>query len=165
MIARYSGQILLYGVFMALIGYLSIRPVYSPIAPGQALIKLSFAHQGKLMSKCRQRSVEELAKLPPNMRTPLDCPRGRAPVWVQLRVDGRTLLDRSIAASGLSRDGASYAYERFVVPAGEHHLRVRLRDRPRERGFDYQRSATVQLAARQVLVVDFNARAGGFELH
>ena len=155
----------MFAAFMAPVGYFSTSPVYSPLTPGEAVIKLSFAHQGRVAGECRQRSAEELAKLPPNMRAPLDCARRRAPVRVQLEIDGSLRLDRSIAPSGLSGDGASYLYERFVVPAGEHRLQVRLGDRSDGEGFDYQRSDTVRLRERQVLVIDFDAQHGGFELH
>ena len=54
------------------------------LAPDRALVKLSFSHHGKPVSDCHQTSAAELAKLPPNMRAPVRCPRERSPVTVEL---------------------------------------------------------------------------------
>ena len=64
--------------------------------------------------------------------------------------------------TGIAGDGPSRVYERFVLPAGEHDLAVRLRDTPRKEGFDYTRKARVALAAEQNFVIDFNPEANGF---
>ena len=76
---RIFAQALLYAAFAAVVGYFATAPVYRHLPADQALIKLSFSHSGKLLAECRQRSPEELAKMPPNMRAPMDCPRERPP--------------------------------------------------------------------------------------
>ncbi len=83
-----AGQVVLYALFAATIGFFSSYPRYRHLAHDQALLKLSFSHPGQLVSECRRRTQEELAALPPNMRNPLDCPRERSPVTVQLALDG-----------------------------------------------------------------------------
>ena len=108
-----------------------------------------------------QRTPEELAKLPPNMRAKMVCPRERADVVVELELDG-SLLYRIVAApSGLGHDGAATVYRRHVVRAGPHRLRVRLAD---DVGGKFAHSAErdVELGAGRVLLIDFNAAAGGF---
>lgn len=159
---RYLGQALAYLVFMGVVGYLSTSPAYTHIAPGQALIRLSFSHYGQLTSNCRERSAAEFAKLSPNMRLRFDCPRERSPVVIELEMDGRLLYRSALQPSGLQHDGLSYAYQKFIVPAGRHHLQARLRDSVRNQGFRYVRDADVQLSPAQVLVIDFNSRTGGF---
>ena len=86
-----------------------VRRVYRCVLPhpatgisqhDQALLKLSFTHAGQLVQECRRRTPEELAKLPPNMRAPLDCARERSPVTCELALDGQLLAQR-IAPSGL----------------------------------------------------------------
>ena len=72
---RYAGQAALYALFALVIGYFSTSPRYHHLAPDQGLLRLSFKHPGKIKADCRQRTPEELAKLPANMRTPLDCKR------------------------------------------------------------------------------------------
>jgi hypothetical protein len=49
-----------------------------PLAPEEALIKLSFVHHGQRVAECRPYTADELAKLAPNMRAPLKCGRERA---------------------------------------------------------------------------------------
>ena len=159
---RYAGQGLAYAALVAVIGYLSVEPRYSPVAPGEALIKISFSHQGQRLRECRQRSAEELTKLAPNMRAPLDCPRERAPIALEVDLDGVPVYQATLQPTGLSRDGSAYVYERLAVPAGVHRVAARLRDRPDGVDFNYSRVASVQLAAAQVLVVDFDATQGGF---
>ena len=122
------GQGLLYALFALIIGFFSNWPPYRHLAPDQALIKLSFSHHGKPVAECRQRSPEELAKLPPNMRAPMDCPRERSPVTVEIDLDGAPAFRHVAAPSGLSSDGASTVYQRFLVAAGEHRVAVRLKD-------------------------------------
>ena len=155
------GQFLLYALFALVIGVFSRWPVYQHLAPDQALVKLSFTHSGKPVGDCVRQSEAELAKLPPNMRAPIKCPRERSPVTVEVDIAGVTALRRSAAPAGLSRDGASAMYQRLVVPAGEQRLAVRLNDDARRAGFTYQRDVTVKLAPAQVLVIDFDAEKGG----
>ncbi|HSW21777.1 MAG TPA: hypothetical protein VLJ62_03335, partial [Burkholderiaceae bacterium] len=97
------GQFLLYGVFAVVIGVFSRWPDHQHLASDQALVKLSFNHQGKPVSECQRLSAEELAKLPPNMRAPVRCPRERSPITVELDVDGVPALRHVARPSGLSR--------------------------------------------------------------
>ena len=158
------GQVLLYGVFAVVIGVFSRWPAYQHLPGDQALVKLSIHHQGQPVSECQRVSPEELAKLPPNMRAPLRCPRERSPITVELDVDGATVLRHVAQPSGLSRDGASAVYHRMQVPAGTHQLAVRLKDDVRASGFGFTREATVTLKPAQILVIDFDPEKGGITL-
>jgi hypothetical protein len=126
------------------------------------VIKLSFTHSSKRQAECRTRTAEELAKLPPNMRKPIVCPRTRGPVYVELDLNGQKLYAASLPPSGLWGDGPSRVYRRFVVPAGHHTLAVRMRDTPRSEGFDHAKSVAIILAPEDNFVVDFGAEASGF---
>lgn len=162
--AAWLGQVVLYGLFALAIGVFSQWPPYRHLGPDEALIKVSFTRVGKPVGECRTLSAEELARLPPNMRQPVVCPRERSPVTVEVDLDGRNVLRRSAAPGGLSRDGASALYERLVVPAGEHRLSVRLSDDARARATPYQRQETVKLVPGQVLVIDFDVAKGGITM-
>lgn len=162
--ASWVGQALLYALFALIIGYFSSSPPYQHLASDQALIKLSFSHQGKLVSECRQRTREELEKLAPNMRAPMDCKRERSPVKVEIDLDGILAYRHTAAASGLSKDGASTVYRRFTVPSGEHRLAVRLSDDAKAQGFAYQVEKQVTLPPGKVLVIDFDIESGGIIL-
>lgn len=158
------GQVLLYALFAVVIGVFSRWPSYRPLAPDQAMIKLSFSHHGKPVSECRQASAAELAKLPPNMRAPVRCPRERSPVTVELDVDGVASYRHVAMPSGLSSDGASAVYHRLQLPAGSHRIAVRLNDDTRTPGFGHVREATIVLKPAQILVIDFDDEKGGITL-
>jgi hypothetical protein len=159
-----AGQVLLYALFAAFVGYFSAYPRYRHLDEDQALIKLSFSHPGRLEADCRTRSPDELARLAPNMRAPLDCPRARSPVRVELTLDDKLIAQREVRPAGLSRDGASTVYARFPVAAGEHLLRVRLNDDVRVQGYNYVREERVRLQPGRILVVDFDSGKGGILL-
>lgn len=158
---RNVAQLALYLPLMVLIGTFSTWPPFTEVPPGEALLRLSFIHAAALKHECHRRSAAELAKLPPNMRAPLDCPRERAPIHIELALDGKVLLERELAPAGLRRDGAATAYFRLVVPAGRHHIAVRMQDRA-EGGFNRQREASLELAPGSALVIDFDPAKGGF---
>ena len=105
---------------------------------------------------------EELNRLPPNMRQPMDCTRERLPLLIELELDGEILYRDELPPSGLASDGASTAYRKFPVPAGSHHLSARLRDSRREEGFDYEKAAGITLQPQQNFVIDFRPELGGF---
>lgn len=159
---RYLGQALGYAAFIGLVGYFSNSPAYTHLAADHALVKLSFSHKGQRIVECRQRSAEELAKLAPNMRVAMDCPRERSPITVELELDGKLVHQQTLKPTGLTSDGVSYLYKRFPVVAGEHHLAMRLRDSVHIEGFNYERVADVDIAPGQVLIIDFNPEQGGF---
>jgi hypothetical protein len=158
---RFAAQLALYAPLMAIIAYFSTDPRFSVVAPGEALVRVSLIHATQPKVACRERSAEELAKLAPNMRAALDCPRERSPLFVELELDGQVVLRKEVRPSGLRRDGNAALYQRFALPAGRHRIVARLRDRA-EGDFNYVRDETVELAAGRVLIIDFNATKGGF---
>lgn len=161
-VLRWLAQAVLYVPFLAAIGYFSTQPAFRQLAPGQALIRLSLTHAAQRKGECRQRTAEELAKLPPNMRAPLVCPRERAPLVVELELDGTLVVREVVPPTGLTKDGAATIYRRLPVQAGTHQLTARLRDRV-EGEFNYTRQAELELKPGRVLVIDFHAARGGFE--
>ena len=153
------GQIVLYGAFAAFIGYFATNPRYQHIPAENALIKLSIAHFGE--RECRKRTTEELEKLPRNMRNPLDCPRERSPLGVQLDIDGKRAFEKTVQATGIAKDGIAALYKRIELPAGEHQLTVRMSDNARKEGFPFVKDEKIVLKPQQVLVIDFNPDKGG----
>jgi hypothetical protein len=156
----WAGQVLLYGLFAAFIGVFSSWPPYEALPPDQALVKVSFIHHGQRVAECRPYTAEELAKLAPNMRTPMKCGRERSPVTIEVDLDGATVYRQVAAPSGLSRDGPSSVYHRIAVTAGEHRITVRLKDSASAPAFTHTRSATLTLKPTQVLVIDFDSEKG-----
>ncbi len=158
------GQVAAYSVFIAIVGYFSASPPYEHLSPGYAVIKLSFNHAGKPLGACRERSDEELAQLHPAMRERTVCPRERHPVNVRLQLNDTLLIEKTYSPPGLKKDGASSAYERFVVPVGSYQLFVQLGDNGPEKGYNYTLKSQVDLQPAQVLVIDFSNDRDNFVL-
>jgi len=161
-ILRYVLQIFNYSIFMIIVWYFSVAPAYQHIAPDQALIALSFGHAGQPVEECRQRTPEELAELPPNMRNPIICPRERSPIEVELFLDEQPLFTETFQPQGLSGDWGVDVYRQFKVLSGQYHLKIRLKDSVRVKDFNYVHEADVVLKPAQLLVIDFQPEKGGF---
>jgi hypothetical protein len=160
--SRYAGQILFYGALMALIGYLSSRPLLSNFPLQSAQIKLSFAHGAERIAECRRLTYQEIAKLPPNERRPNTCGRERLPIRIQVLLDHASIYDAVLEPTGLSSDGPARVYQKFSVPPGRHEITARLRDSRRAEGFDYETHAIVDLKPLQNLAIDFKRDQGAF---
>jgi len=159
--AQWLGQGVLYLLFAAAVGLFSYWPPVQLLEPGHGLVRLSFTHPGKVGTDCRQRTPEELAKLPPQMRSAQECQRERSPVRARVELDGQVLVDRDFAPAGLSRDGASSGYWRTAVAAGQHELKVQFRDDRRAGAPVYERSETITLREGQIVLIDFKPGEGG----
>ena len=159
---RFVAQAALYVPLMALIGYFSRAPSFVHLPADQALVRVSIAHAAERRLACRERSAEELAKLPPNMRAGQDCPRERATQYFELAIDGSTVWSAEAPPAGLQRDGLGTLYHRLPVPAGTHRVEARLRDRAGE-GFSHRHEETLTLAGGDALLVDFNEARGALE--
>ncbi|SBT06246.1 conserved hypothetical protein [Candidatus Accumulibacter aalborgensis] len=157
--AALVGQVILYGAFAAFIGTFASSPKYQQIPDDVALIKLSISHLGG--RECRKRTPEELAKMPPNMRAPMDCPRERSDIRLEVDLDGQPVFRAVMHPTGLYKDGVSTVYKRFEVKAGSHQLAVRMDDDLMKPGFDYIKDEKITLAPGQVMVIDFNPDRGG----
>ena len=161
---RYPMQVAVYAAIALLIGYFAAAPNYVHFPPDRAQIKLTVVHGAQRREACYQRSAAELEQLAPNMRKKLDCPRERLPLWLEVMLDDRILYRASLPPTGLSRDGPSRAYQRFMVEPGSYRLRLRLRDSARTEGYDYQLDKDIELRPQQSLAIDFRADIGGFIL-
>jgi hypothetical protein len=152
---HYVFQVAFYTLFAVTIGYFSQHPVYRVVSENHGVIKLSMTLPGQLKEPCRDRSTEELAKLPPNMRTKKICGRERFPVTLELDIDGKAVYVHTSNPSGLSKDGMSTFYRRMEIPAGEHTVTVRMRDNDRAEGFNHIETRKITLERNHVLVIDY----------
>jgi hypothetical protein len=158
---KYVLQAVAYAAIAVVIGWFSTYPRYQHLQPDEALLRLSFKHPGKPVGDCRERTPEELAKLPPQLRNKVECPRERSPVRAVVELDGKPLYDETFPAAGVRRDGAASGYRRLAIPAGQHSLKVAFNDDARVKGFTYEHAATVELKPGQVVLIDFVADKGG----
>jgi hypothetical protein len=152
---RFAGQFIVIVALFAAVAAFADWPRYREIPPGTGAVVLTFVHGAE--RSCRRLSAEEIARLAPNMRKAEVCARARRPLRVELDLGERPLLRADLPPTGIAGDGPSRVYRRFVVPAGEHDIKVRLRDTARTEGFDYEAERHVVIAAAQLLVIDFQA--------
>jgi hypothetical protein len=161
-VLQYLGQGLIYAMFAAFIGFFSTSPVYTHLPPDETLIKLSFRHAGQLIGECRERTPEELAKLPVYQRKgTMICPRERSDVVVKLELDGKQLHHEILRPTGWAHSSNSNIYRRIPVKAGSHTLKASLRDHAGD-DYNYVHEETVNLAPGRIMVIDFKAATGGF---
>lgn len=161
---RYLAQAVMYGAFFAFVGYFSTAPRFEHLKADEALVRISFSHAAQRVGECRERSDEELAKLAPNMRLRTVCPRERAPVILEIDMDGKPLYKIVATPTGLQKDGQSTVYRRMTVKSGQRHFVARLSDHS-SGAFNFTKEFSVDLAPGKVMVLDFNASQGGFIVH
>jgi len=159
---RLIGQFAVILLLFSAVAALASWPVYRQVPEGSAIILLTFVHGADRKAECRNLSSKEIAKVAPNMRRVQECPRGRRPIYVELDLSGRDLFRATLPPSGIAGDGHSRVYRRFVVPAGQYEVAIRMRDTPRTEGFDHQRKEMVTLTPGQMFVVDFRSQSGEF---
>lgn len=159
---RLAAMALAYVAFAWGIAHFSIAPTYHRYGLDAAVVSLSFSHAGKREAECVRLTSEEIAALPPQRRRPLDCPRERSPLWVELWLDGEPLYQSAAAAAGVANDGVATVYENFPVTAGRYTIAARLRDSGRETGFDHEGETMVELTAGERFVIDFRIDQDGF---
>jgi hypothetical protein len=159
-ILRIAGQFAVILALFSAVSVLASWPPYRQIPEGHAVVMLSFVYGADRRLECRKLTSAEVAKLPPNMRRVQECPRGRRSIGVELDLDGRTIFQASLPPTGIAGDGPSKVYERFLLPAGEHDIAVRMRDTARVDGFDHAHKERVALTAGQMLVIDFRSEGG-----
>lgn len=159
---RYGGQAVVYLLIAVATGYFANSPVYVHFPQNQALILLTLSHGAKPAGECRRLTREEMARTAANMRRTMVCPRQRLPITVELTLDGKPIYRDEVPPGGISGDAPSRIYQKFSVAPGQRRLVARLRDTARPTGFDYERTADIELAPGKRFVIDFRTEAGGF---
>jgi len=159
---RIGGQFVVIAALFAAVAAFANWPAYRQTPPGTGIVMLSFVHGADRRADCRRLTPEEIAKLPPNMRRVQDCPRGRRPLYVELDVGDQVAYRAALPPTGIAGDGPSRVYQRFVLPAGEYDVAVRMRDSARPDGFDHEHKDRVALGPDQMFVIDFRPEGGGF---
>ncbi len=158
-------QAINFGIFMGLVGYFSIYPPFKHLGDDQAMITLAISHAGERREECRKISPEELAKLPPNMRIPMDCPRERSPITVDLALDGKAVVSNNVEPPGLYKDQGIDIFQSIKVPAGKHMLSIKMNDNVRVEGPTFTHKQDINLEPAQLLVIQFDSAAGKFTLN
>jgi len=150
---------------MWLIAAFSSGPVVRQLDEGMAVVTLAFGHAAKPIRACRQRTPEELAALAPNMRAPMDCPRERSIIKVELLMDGELIHSIAAPPPGAFKDQGVDVYESIAVPEGIHEFTVRMNDDTQVEGYTYSNSYTANLVPAQLLFIDFSIQKAAFVFH
>ena len=158
-------QILNYAAFMALVWYLSIMPPYHQLDENQALITFTLGHVGKHVQECTKMTQEELLKLPPNMRKPMDCSRERSSITMEMQLDDKVVYSKIVPPNGLYKDQGIDIYESIKVPAGSHNLSVWLNDDLNIDGPIYKHTQSIELIPEQHLIIQFISDTGMFKIN
>jgi hypothetical protein len=106
--------------------FLALAP-YQPKGSDTSLLRLSWRMRGEVEEECRERSAEELEKLPVHMRTPRVCEREAVAYELNVSVDDREVLSRHLIAAGAKGDRPIYVLEEVPLEPGAHRVRVALR--------------------------------------
>ena len=155
-VLSWIGRGVAYAAFAAVLGLFSAWPPYTFWADGNGQLKLSLSVPGDRKEACVKRTRDELAKLPPNMRTLMQCARERHPVAVRVKLDGKTVFDGMRAPAGLSADGSSSFYTKVPLPGGAHTVQATISlDGGKTTIHTLRRDLVVKDGA--VVVVDYDA--------
>jgi hypothetical protein len=148
------------GLISGMTALLAAELPWRQFGASESVVRLSLRHVTSPKVACKPLTPQQLAELKPNMRRPVDCPRERWPITVELERDGRLLYRGTHEPSGLWNDGVATMHRAFAVPAGPQSIVVRMRDSGREAGFDHVRSDTIDLQPGQNFVIEFETGAG-----
>ena len=89
-------------------------------------LRLAWSARPERIEKCRQRTEEELARLPQHMRQPLACEGTTAAYRLQVRVDGALVFERVVRGGGLRQDRSLYVFHEVTLEPSDTTLEVRL---------------------------------------
>jgi len=134
---------------------------YRQLPSRTGLLRLSMSIAGTRLAPCRELTSAEIARLAANMRATQACPRARADVRVLLWINGALVFDALASPRGWARDGDATVYQRIVLDAGRHELRVAVNEDARQTGFNHDAQFTRELRPGQVLTVDFDRKGAG----
>jgi len=157
-------EIIAWAVFSIVVGLLSVWPRFKLVESDKAIVTVAYTHAARRVGECHHLTQEELNELPPNMRKPVDCPRERHPVRIELRSGGHLLHQDVLLPSGVWGDGKANVYRRVEIDAGVHELFVGMNDSGGDTGFDYENAARMDIAPGRNVVIRFHADSGHFSI-
>ena len=110
-------------VVAAIVRASSVHVAAHPSSDSQ--LRLTWSARPERIEDCRQRSEEELARLPQHMRQPLACEGTNAEYTLQVRVAGKLMVDRVVRGGGMRHDRRLYVLEEVPIPPGDNDIQVR----------------------------------------
>ncbi len=154
---HYLAQALLYALFFVPLAYITHLPTYHHMDEDMAVLKVAIRHPGEIIGECTSVVAGEGHGMRPAAMQQVTeiCPRERSPLQLELILDGETLYRATVPATGLHSDGISSMYQQFTVPAGSHHLQMRMNDDVAVDGYTWKFAQDIQLQPAQVMVASF----------
>ncbi len=98
---------------------------YEPPGARAAEVRFAWRARGARVEECRQLTPEELQQVPPHMRQDEICEGRILPYWLEVRLDGRKVVDQLVRGAGAREDRPLYVFENVAVPPGTYELDVR----------------------------------------
>jgi hypothetical protein len=102
--------------------------------PEQGLLRLAWRMSGAQARLCRERSQEELLRLPVHMRQAQACVDVVVPYRVSLRLNGEKRLERIVSPRGAKSDRPIYVAEDLRLAPGSYRIDVRFEPVPGQSG-------------------------------
>jgi hypothetical protein len=133
---------------LGLVGLLSDLPQGSPSRAG--LLRLAWRTVGEQVQLCRQRSAEELSRVAPHMRQPLECRQRTLPYRLEVRVDDAPRIAHPVRSVGARGDRPLFVQEELPLEPGAHALEIAFGPAP-ELAVGSEGIATASAAQREAL--------------
>lgn len=89
-------------------------------------VRVSLSARPDRVESCRTLTAEELAEVPAHMRQQVVCVGTAARYRLTIEVDRRNLADLALTGGGARQDRPIHVLREFPLPAGRHHLSVRM---------------------------------------
>lgn len=156
--------------------FLSDSP-HSYYANDDGVLKVAFKHTGSRVSDCEEADIirlegeryrqelKDTRQVKMSIEKLARCPRERHPVMVELHIDGKLVLDKSYAPTGLKKDMASYIYDEFPVTPGAHDLSMLLFDSGSKDSPAYTFEGRASFKPREVKVIWMSDKAGSLVIN
>ena len=115
------------GIAMALgatVGLVWVSTAQLTSHESEGVLRLTWSARPERIETCRPQTEEELAKLPAHMRQRVVCTGESATYRLQVRRNGRVLLDETVHGGGWRRDRPLYVFHELSQPPGVADISV-----------------------------------------
>ena len=129
----------------------------------QAILRLAWSARPERIERCRQRSAEELARLPAHMRQAVSCEGTSAEYRLTVRDEGRLVAESVVRGGGLRQDRRLYVFQELPLTPGDRRIEVRF-DRLDDGGPESVKHQPAGETVPAHLVLDQRVRVGPREV-
>jgi ferredoxin/coenzyme F420-reducing hydrogenase delta subunit len=138
------------------------RLAYEVPLDSRCELVLSVKHSGEFLEG--EEDYEGAEDLAPHMRAARQLQKERAPVRLQVELDGEIVLDTAIRPGGVYRDTASIGMRRVTVDPGTHSVRIRIGETGDPGEWTYEEEKVLEFRDLNRRVVLFTGE-DGFRWH